>query len=207
MRRLLVSFAVAGLLLVQPKAATAQTSINYFAQFGPATTVLYLPFYVSAGGTFDMGTTGLNHLDPWIRLFSGASTTGAGLGGSLASNDDGAFATPQAGWNICTGTPNGSCNSLINMVLFPGSYTLALSVWDFTEAEARAGVSTWDTGGGYPDYCNDGGNWSSCNYDVFIRSDAGEASLTPEPASMLLLGTGLVGLGGVVRRRRRNGVV
>jgi hypothetical protein len=79
-----------------------------------------------------------------------------------------------------------------------------LSVFDFLEAEARAGYATFGADQARADYCNVGGDWSTCNYDAYITSEAGVASLTPEPASFVLLGTGVVGLGGIVRRRRRN---
>jgi hypothetical protein len=121
MRRLLGPIAVAGLLLAQPKSGAAQTNIDYFAQFGPATTVVYLPFYVSTGGAFNLGTkdddvSALAHLDPHIRLFSGASSTGPGLGTQLGVNDDGAV--PQPSYYSCSGAGN-TCHSLISMFLSP----------------------------------------------------------------------------------------
>jgi hypothetical protein len=199
MRRLFASFAVGGLLLAQPQAVNAQTNINYNAQFGPSSTVLYLPFYVSTPGAFSIFTSGLNHIDPMIWLFAGT-----GLSTPIGVNDDGAFTSAQPGWNICTGTPNGSCNSLINIGLAPGDYTVAMSVYNFTLAEAQSGSSNFNNDPPpYPDYCNDGGNWASCSYTLTINSADGVATVTPEPASLVLLGTGVVGLGGMIRRRRQ----
>lgn len=198
MRRLLASFAVAALLLAPPKAASAQTTINYNAQFGPSSTVLYLPFYVSTPGAFSIFTSGLNHIDPMIWLFSGT-----GLTTPIGVNDDGAFTSPQPGWNICSGS-FGTCNSLINTPLASGNYTVAMSVYDFTLAEAQSGSSNFNNDPPpYPDYCNDGGNWASCSYMLTISSADGLATVTPEPASLVLLGTGLVGLSGMIRRRRQ----
>jgi hypothetical protein len=208
MRRISANLALAGLLVAAPSVATSQTNISQHAQFSPSSTVQYLPFNVSTMGTFDMFTSGLGELDPMLLLYSGASSNGAGLGSLLTSNDDGGLA--QAGWNHCTGL-GGTCHSRIFQALATGDYTLVYGVFNLTDGEARAGfanvgpqdVLPGTSYGGAP-YCNAQGVWDTCNYDVSITSVNGVATVTPEPASLTLLATGLLGVFGVARRKRKS---
>jgi hypothetical protein len=208
MRPVVSRFALAAVLVGAPSVAMSQASIDQFAQFSPGSTVQYLPFNVTSPGAqvFQLFTSGANHIDPMILLFTNASSNGAGLGTFLTSNDDGGFF--HAGdWNECTGTGS-TCHSLITTNLASGGYTLAYGVFDLTQAEARSGsanvgpqdVAPGTSYGGSP-YCNATGDWSTCNYTVSLRSEVG--TVTPEPASLTLLATGLVGVFGAARRKRQ----
>ena len=204
MRNIASRVALAALLVAVPSVATSQTDINQHAQFSPTSTVQYLPFTVSTGGLFDINTTGLNNIDPMLLLFQGTSTNGSGLGALLFGNDDGAVA--EAGWNVCTGA-GGTCNSRIFQSLAAGDYTLAYGIYNLTEAEARSGSSNFGPqdvpGGVYPQpYCNAQGDFSTCNYDVHLFSQTGVATVTPEPTSLTLLASGLLGVVGAARRKR-----
>lgn len=194
-------------MVVAPSIAMSQTNISQHSQFSPSSTVQYLPFSVTTTGTFDLFSSGLGELDPMILLFSGASSNGAGLGSFLTFNDDGGVAQP--GWNHCTGA-GGTCHSRLFMGLATGDYTLVYGVYYVSEAEARAGMANVGpedlvpgTTYGAP-YCNAQNDWSTCNMDVHILSRDGVATVTPEPASLTLLATGLLGIVGAARRKRNS---
>jgi hypothetical protein len=180
MRVLVRSFVVASALVGSITAtASAQTNITVGPlNVGPSDMWHFVPFQVYTGGIFNLDATyDLDgYGDPAISIYTGSATSGSGLGTFLAYNDDSA-----------------GLQSHIGISLAAGSYTIAAS-----ECCYDPNVNARNETHPYPSY--------SSRYTLHIRSATGVASLdestvTPEPVTMTLLGTGLAGVA-VARRRR-----
>ncbi len=196
-KRVVLTIAAASLLGAPIQ---AQTNITQFATFSDRETVLYLPFAVLGSGVFEISTSfGVPLvIDPHIRLYRNACTDGACLGAGIGSSNNSGFLDLNV-------------NSYLSVGLAAGEYTVAMSVWDFTDAEARAGNAGFDDTTGWfsiqPTNCDDV-DALPCFYRTTIASETGVAvaqgTSVPEPVSALLLGTGLLGLA-FVRRREQDG--
>ncbi|BBO80569.1 DVUA0089 family protein [Desulfosarcina ovata] len=176
-------------------AATASATVIGYGEIDPSTDVDYWEITLSADGTLSIDVYAIwyewefdNIVDSQIYLFENDSN-----GTLVAYNDDVSY------WDFyinSVGTDDGSISVYDSYLQFDslsaGTYLLAIGDYYLSESEARSG---------YNDNNYVGTGEYQLTFDSDVDFSVSGTTPVPEPATMLLLGSGLIGFAGVSRKK------